>query len=57
MKRPFLAISILTSSIVYIFLIPHDPFWLKLIFKLIPMLLIFATLINDCPVKKSESIG
>lgn len=41
MKGPFLAILILLTSIIYIFVIPHDPFWFKLIFKMIPMILIF----------------
>ncbi|WP_422123269.1 lysoplasmalogenase [Planococcus sp. X10-3] len=52
MKIPFLAISILLTSILYIFFIPADPFWLKLIFKLIPMLLIFVYAYQRLPRKK-----
>ena len=40
MKSKLLSLFILVLSIIYIFFIPHEPFLLKLLFKLIPMWLI-----------------
>ncbi|RAZ78956.1 lysoplasmalogenase [Planococcus halotolerans] len=40
MKKSFLPVLILAASILYIFFIPDEPLWFKLIFKLIPMVLI-----------------
>lgn len=40
MKKTNLPVLILAASILYIFFIPDEPLWFKLIFKLIPMVLI-----------------
>lgn len=40
MSSKILAIAITVMSIIYIFLIPHDPVGVKIAFKLVPMLLI-----------------
>lgn len=40
MKTKLLSLLILLMSIVYIFFIPSEPFWFKILFKLIPMWLI-----------------
>lgn len=40
MKIKLLSLFILVMSTIYIFLIPSEPFWLKILFKLIPMWLI-----------------
>lgn len=42
LKRFILPLLIFVSSVVYIFIIPDDPFLLKLFFKLIPMWLIIT---------------
>ncbi|HSJ38847.1 MAG TPA: lysoplasmalogenase [Planococcus sp. (in: firmicutes)] len=55
MKKPILAVSILVASILYIFFIPDEPLWLKLIFKLIPMLLIISYAYLRLPAKKLKT--
>lgn len=52
MKPHFLPILILAMSILYIFFIPDDPLWFKLIFKLIPMILIFLYAVLRLPKQK-----
>lgn len=52
MKKPLLPVLILIVSIIYIFLIPSEPFWLKLTVKLIPMVLIFVYAYQRLPKEK-----
>lgn len=52
MKKLYLPVLILAASILYIFFIPDEPLWFKLIFKLIPMVLIIIYAIQRMPREK-----
>ncbi|GAB6926453.1 lysoplasmalogenase [Paenibacillus sp. JCM 10914] len=53
MKKWILPVIILVMSILYIFFIPSDPMAVKLLFKVIPMLLIIAYAYLHFPSRKS----
>lgn len=52
MKKSLLPATILAASILYIFFIPDNPLWFKLIFKLIPMVLIIMYVLLRLPREK-----
>lgn len=53
MKIPWLPILILLSALLYIFIIPDSPYTVKILFKLIPMLLIIRYAYLQFPLEKS----
>lgn len=53
MKTPWLPILILLSGLLYIFIIPENPHAVKILFKLIPMLLIICYAYTQFSSKKS----
>ncbi|WP_345740455.1 hypothetical protein [Planomicrobium okeanokoites] len=52
MKKSLLPATILAASILYIFFIPDNPLWFKLIFKLIPIVLIIMYALIRLPREK-----
>ncbi|MCM3611077.1 lysoplasmalogenase [Planococcus sp. MERTA32b] len=52
MKKLLLPVLILAASVLYIFFIPDEPLWFKLIFKLIPMVLIIFYALQQMPFNK-----
>ena len=57
MKIKLLSLIILLMSIIYIFFIPSEPLGLKLLFKLIPMVLIIYYALLQKPVKGRQNKG
>lgn len=53
MKTMYLPLSILLTGFLYIFIIPAEPFSIKLLFKLIPMALIIFYAYKQCPAEKT----
>lgn len=53
LKKYWLPVLILFMSVLYIFIIPKDPFAVKVLFKLIPMWLIIYYAYLQAPAKKS----
>lgn len=53
MKIPWLPVLILLMGIIYIFMIPDSPYSVKILFKLIPMLLIISYAYLQFSAKKS----
>jgi len=53
MKFPWLPVLILLTGLLYIFIIPDNPHAVKILFKLIPMLLIICYAYLQFPSKKS----